>query len=81
MCVLCLCVLPTLLDLKGQDRSTGLEAHLVSANSRYIQEQQEQQQVERERDEVQVDGQKDIRGRKQNEWVLGYLKQNHANLL
>lgn len=28
-----------------QDRSTGLEAHLVSANSRYIQEQQEQQQL------------------------------------
>uniref|UniRef100_A0A3B3VVC5 Syntaxin 10 n=1 Tax=Poecilia latipinna TaxID=48699 RepID=A0A3B3VVC5_9TELE len=27
------------------DRSTGLEAHLVSANSRYIQEQQEQQQL------------------------------------
>ncbi|XP_017293404.1 syntaxin-10 isoform X1 [Kryptolebias marmoratus] len=30
---------------QGQDRSTGLEAHLVSANSRYIQEQQEQQQL------------------------------------
>uniref|UniRef100_A0A667WKZ2 Syntaxin 10 n=1 Tax=Myripristis murdjan TaxID=586833 RepID=A0A667WKZ2_9TELE len=28
-----------------QDRSTGLEAHLVSANSRYIEEQQEQQQL------------------------------------
>nr|XP_057921289.1 syntaxin-10-like isoform X2 [Doryrhamphus excisus] len=27
------------------DRSTGLEAHLVSTNSRYIQEQQEQQQL------------------------------------
>lgn len=37
-----------LLASAGQDRSTGLEAHLVSANSRYIQEQQEQQQVERE---------------------------------
>lgn len=34
-----------LLASSGQDRSTGLEAHLVSANSRYIQEQQEQQQV------------------------------------
>lgn len=34
-----------LLTSSGQDRSTGLEAHLVSANSRYIQEQQEQQQV------------------------------------
>uniref|UniRef100_A0A3B5MBR0 Syntaxin 10 n=1 Tax=Xiphophorus couchianus TaxID=32473 RepID=A0A3B5MBR0_9TELE len=34
-----------LLALKEQDRSTGLEAHLVSANSRYIQEQQEQQQL------------------------------------
>ncbi|XP_070779439.1 syntaxin-10 isoform X3 [Enoplosus armatus] len=29
----------------GQDRSTGLEAHMVSTNSRYIQEQQEQQQL------------------------------------
>ncbi|XP_070779432.1 syntaxin-10 isoform X2 [Enoplosus armatus] len=28
-----------------QDRSTGLEAHMVSTNSRYIQEQQEQQQL------------------------------------
>lgn len=37
-----------LLALKEQDRSTGLEAHLVSANSRYIQEQQEQQQVKKE---------------------------------
>lgn len=37
-----------LLALKEQDRSTGLEAHLVSANSRYIQEQQEQQQVKEE---------------------------------
>lgn len=34
-----------LLASSGDDRSTGLEAHLVSANSRYIQEQQEQQQV------------------------------------
>uniref|UniRef100_A0A3B4G889 Syntaxin 10 n=1 Tax=Pundamilia nyererei TaxID=303518 RepID=A0A3B4G889_9CICH len=34
-----------LLTSSGQDRSTGLEAHLVSANSRYIQEQQEQQQL------------------------------------
>uniref|UniRef100_A0AAQ5Y5B0 Syntaxin 10 n=1 Tax=Amphiprion ocellaris TaxID=80972 RepID=A0AAQ5Y5B0_AMPOC len=34
-----------LLASTGQDRSTGLEAHLVSANSRYIQEQQEQQQL------------------------------------
>uniref|UniRef100_A0A3B4WXH8 Syntaxin 10 n=1 Tax=Seriola lalandi dorsalis TaxID=1841481 RepID=A0A3B4WXH8_SERLL len=32
-------------SLPCQDRSTGLEAHLVSANSRYIQEQQEQQQL------------------------------------
>lgn len=39
MFVLCL------LALKEQDRSTGLEAHLVSANSKYIEEQQEQQQV------------------------------------
>ncbi|XP_030207465.1 syntaxin-10 [Gadus morhua] len=29
----------------GSERSTGLEAHLVSANSRYITEQQEQQQL------------------------------------
>ncbi|XP_078138684.1 syntaxin-10 isoform X1 [Centroberyx gerrardi] len=34
-----------LLAPAGQDKSTGLEAHLVSANSRYIQEQQEQQQL------------------------------------
>eukprot|EP00064_Thunnus_orientalis_P017281 superscaffoldBa00003630_g17361 len=34
-----------LMASSGQDRSTGLEAHLVSANSRYIQEQQEQQQL------------------------------------
>ncbi|XP_031732922.1 syntaxin-10 isoform X1 [Anarrhichthys ocellatus] len=34
-----------LLTSSGQDRSTGLEAHLVSANSRYIQDQQEQQQL------------------------------------
>ncbi|KAF7655707.1 hypothetical protein LDENG_00051860 [Lucifuga dentata] len=34
-----------LLASSGVDRSTGLEAHLVSANSRYIQEQQEQQQL------------------------------------
>ncbi|XP_056266301.1 syntaxin-10 isoform X1 [Pseudoliparis swirei] len=34
-----------LLTPSAQDKSTGLEAHLVSANSRYIQEQQEQQQV------------------------------------
>ncbi|KAM9313727.1 syntaxin-10 isoform 2-T2 [Pholidichthys leucotaenia] len=34
-----------LLASTGQDRSTGLEAHLVSTNSRYIQEQQEQQQL------------------------------------
>lgn len=37
-----------LLTSSGQDRSSGLEAHMVSANSRYIQEQQEQQQVERD---------------------------------
>ncbi|PWA32544.1 hypothetical protein CCH79_00015114 [Gambusia affinis] len=35
-----------------QDRSTGLEAHLVSANSRYIQEQQEQQQEQDEQLEL-----------------------------
>lgn len=35
-----------LLAPSGPDRSTGLEAHLVSTNSRYIQEQQEQQQVD-----------------------------------
>nr|XP_029505589.1 syntaxin-10-like [Oncorhynchus nerka] len=29
----------------GQDRSDGLESHLVSTNSRYIQDQQEQQQL------------------------------------
>ncbi|KAM9793045.1 syntaxin-10 [Neosynchiropus ocellatus] len=34
-----------LLSSSRQDRSTGLEAHLVSTNSRYIQEQQEQQQL------------------------------------
>ncbi|XP_051957762.1 syntaxin-10-like [Xyrauchen texanus] len=31
--------------LLGNDRHAGLEPHLVSANSRYIQEQQEQQQL------------------------------------
>ncbi|KAJ3614525.1 hypothetical protein NHX12_018097 [Muraenolepis orangiensis] len=34
-----------LLAPSGPERSTGLEAHLVSANSKYIQEQQEQQQL------------------------------------
>ncbi|KAG7491440.1 hypothetical protein MATL_G00003730 [Megalops atlanticus] len=34
-----------LLGATGQDRHAGLEPHLVSANSRYIQEQQEQQQL------------------------------------
>ncbi|KAM7009618.1 syntaxin-10 [Tautogolabrus adspersus] len=34
-----------LLTSTGQDRSLGLEAHMVSANSRYIEEQQEQQQL------------------------------------
>uniref|UniRef100_A0A4W5K3G2 Syntaxin 6/10/61 N-terminal domain-containing protein n=1 Tax=Hucho hucho TaxID=62062 RepID=A0A4W5K3G2_9TELE len=33
-----------LMGASGQDRSDGLEPHLVSANSRYIQDQQEQQQ-------------------------------------
>ncbi|XP_062311715.1 syntaxin-10 [Osmerus eperlanus] len=32
-------------EAAGQDQSTRLEAHLVSANSRYIQDQQEQQQL------------------------------------
>uniref|UniRef100_A0A8C6UDV4 Syntaxin 10 n=1 Tax=Neogobius melanostomus TaxID=47308 RepID=A0A8C6UDV4_9GOBI len=31
--------------ISSGERSTGLEAHLVSANSRYLQEQQEQQQL------------------------------------
>lgn len=46
--VSCVCVslVQALLTSSGQDRSTGLEAHMVSANSRYIEEQQEQQQVE-----------------------------------
>lgn len=45
----CLCVfVQALLTSSGQDRSSGLDAHMVSANSRYIQEQQEQQQVERD---------------------------------
>lgn len=35
-----------LLASSGQDKSMRLEAHMVSANSRYIEEQQEQQQVE-----------------------------------
>ncbi|KAJ8383743.1 hypothetical protein AAFF_G00215850 [Aldrovandia affinis] len=34
-----------LLGATGVDRHAGLEPHLVSANSRYIQEQQEQQQL------------------------------------
>lgn len=34
-----------LLGTTVKDRYAGLEPHLVSANSRYIQEQQEQQQV------------------------------------
>ncbi|XP_029604985.1 syntaxin-10 isoform X1 [Salmo trutta] len=34
-----------LMGTSGQDRSDGLESHLVSANSRYIQDQQEQQQL------------------------------------
>ncbi|CAB1344439.1 unnamed protein product [Coregonus sp. 'balchen'] len=34
-----------LLGASEQDRSDGLEPHLVSANSRYIQDQQEQQQL------------------------------------
>ncbi|XP_068460346.1 syntaxin-10-like [Clinocottus analis] len=34
-----------LLAPSGPDRSTGLEAHLVSSNSRYLQDQQEQQQL------------------------------------
>ncbi|XP_077379585.1 syntaxin-10 isoform X1 [Festucalex cinctus] len=35
-----------LLTTSASDRSSQLDAHLVSANSRYIQEQQEQQQVQ-----------------------------------
>ncbi|XP_064815158.1 syntaxin-10-like [Oncorhynchus masou masou] len=34
-----------LIGASGQDRSDGLESHLVSTNSRYIQDQQEQQQL------------------------------------
>ncbi|KAI1886656.1 hypothetical protein AGOR_G00198050 [Albula goreensis] len=34
-----------LMGATGADRHAGLEPHLVSANSRYIQEQQEQQQL------------------------------------
>ncbi|XP_055762771.1 LOW QUALITY PROTEIN: syntaxin-10-like [Salvelinus fontinalis] len=34
-----------LMGASGQDRSDGLESHLVSTNSRYIQDQQEQQQL------------------------------------
>ncbi|XP_068177042.1 syntaxin-10-like isoform X2 [Antennarius striatus] len=34
-----------LLTSSSQDRSEGLEPHVVSANSRYIEEQQEQQQL------------------------------------
>ncbi|XP_061882417.1 syntaxin-10 [Entelurus aequoreus] len=34
-----------LLAASAPDRSTGLEAHLVSTNSRYLQDQQEQQQL------------------------------------
>lgn len=37
-----------LLSSTIQDRSSMLEAHMVSANSRYIEEQQEQQQVDRQ---------------------------------
>lgn len=36
-----------LLASSGQDKSMRLEAHMVSANSRYIEEQQEQQQVKK----------------------------------
>ncbi|XP_070683882.1 syntaxin-10 [Pempheris klunzingeri] len=44
-----------LLTSSGQDRSTGLEAHMVSANSRYIQEQQEQQQLIMEEQDEQLE--------------------------
>lgn len=41
-------VIQALLSSTIQDRSSMLEAHMVSANSRYIEEQQEQQQVDRQ---------------------------------
>lgn len=44
--MLCLSFAQALLASSGQDKSMRLEAHMVSANSRYIEEQQEQQQVE-----------------------------------
>ncbi|CAL8328592.1 unnamed protein product [Merluccius merluccius] len=45
----------TLLAPPGAERSTGLEAHLVSANSKYIQEQQEQQQLIVQEQDEQLD--------------------------
>uniref|UniRef100_A0A3Q3M8C0 Syntaxin 10 n=1 Tax=Labrus bergylta TaxID=56723 RepID=A0A3Q3M8C0_9LABR len=44
-----------LLTSTGQDRSSGLEAHMVSANSRYIEEQQEQQQLIMEEQDEQLE--------------------------
>uniref|UniRef100_A0A4W5MS21 t-SNARE coiled-coil homology domain-containing protein n=1 Tax=Hucho hucho TaxID=62062 RepID=A0A4W5MS21_9TELE len=49
-----------LMGASGQDRSDGLEPHLVSANSRYIQDQQEQQQ---EQDDGSIRVLKDMSGR------------------
>lgn len=76
--LLCICVSPAVLDLKGQDRSTGLEAHLVSANSKYIQEQQEQQQVERENKSGWMDKKTVEEGKsvlKEKEWMgVGIFK-------
>ncbi|XP_068606963.1 syntaxin-10-like [Brachionichthys hirsutus] len=40
-----------LLTTTGQERSTGLEAHVVSASSRYIEEQEQQQLIMHEQDE------------------------------
>ncbi|MEQ2224319.1 Syntaxin-10 [Ilyodon furcidens] len=72
-----------------QDRSTGLEAHLVSANSRYIQEQQEQQQlIMQEQDEQLelVSGSirvlKDMSGRigdELDEQAVGYVLSIHPS--
>lgn len=46
--IMSLVFIQALLSSTIQDRSSMLEAHMVSANSRYIEEQQEQQQVDRQ---------------------------------
>lgn len=66
----CVSVVQALLTSSGQDRSTGLEAHMVSANSRYIEEQQEQQQVETYKQEETAGRQEAGRKRKKGEVLV-----------